>query len=110
MAWVRVCRLSELTEGGSSEFEVDGEEILLCRTGSDEVFAVQNLCTHDDGPLGAAELEGRTIECPRHGARFDVSTGAVLSMPAITPLATFPARIVDGWVEVAAGTGAGGTA
>ncbi len=103
--WTRVCRLTEIALGGSREAEIDGEELLLCRTGEDIVHAVQNVCTHDDGPLGEADLSGGVIECPRHGARFDVTTGAVLRMPAATPLRTYPARVADGWVEVATGDG-----
>ncbi len=68
-------------------------------------YAVEDRCTHDDGPLGEGVLEGGRLRCPRHGALFDVRTGAAVRMPAVTPVRTFPVR-VEGesvFVEVADG-------
>jgi len=73
--------------------------LLLCNVGG-VVYAVADACTHDRGPLGEGRLRGAAIECPRHGARFDVRDGSVLAPPAVRPLATFASRIVDGRVEV----------
>ena len=100
MTWTRVCPLAEIPVGATRPAEVAGESVLLCRVDAVSVHAIADVCTHDDGPLDQGELDGRVIECPRHGARFDVTTGAVLRMPAVTPLATFPARVADGWVEI----------
>jgi len=105
MVWTRVCRLDEIAVGATRPADVDGERVLVCRTGEAVVHAVEDACTHDDAPLDQAELDGCVIECPRHGARFDVTTGAVLRMPAVTPLLTFPVRVADGWVEIDAGGG-----
>jgi 3-phenylpropionate/trans-cinnamate dioxygenase ferredoxin subunit len=66
-----------------------------------QVYAVQNLCTHDNGPLGEGELFGYALECPRHGARFDVRTGAVLALPAVRPLRVFKTRLRGDTIEVA---------
>ena len=57
-----------------------------------EYFAVQDVCTHDNGPLGQGCLEGDEIECPRHGARFSIRTGAATLMPAVMPVRTFAVR------------------
>lgn len=103
MAWTRVCRLDDIPVGTTRPARVDGESLLLCRTGESAVHAVEDSCTHDDGPLDQGELDGCEIECPRHGARFDVTTGAVVRMPAVTPLLTYPARVADGWVEIETG-------
>ena len=65
-----------MTAGPSLVFNVDGT-----------FFAIDDVCTHDGGPLADGELTGCEIECPRHGARFDVRTGRPLSMPAIEPVA-----------------------
>jgi 3-phenylpropionate/trans-cinnamate dioxygenase ferredoxin subunit len=101
MSWLRACRLEDLPVGQSTTVDLAEEELLVCRTGEAEVFAVDDRCTHDDGPLGEGRLEGTTVECPRHGARFDVRTGAVLRLPAASPLETYPVRLSDdGWVEV----------
>ncbi len=100
MSWVRAVALRDLPVGRTLTFTLREEELLICRLSETEVCAVENVCSHDDEPLGEAKLTGAIIECPRHGARFDVTTGKVVRMPAATPLATFPARIREGWVEV----------
>jgi 3-phenylpropionate/trans-cinnamate dioxygenase ferredoxin subunit len=57
-------------------------------------YAVEDICTHDDGPLAEGELYGFEIECPRHGARFDIRDGRVLRMPAVIPIQWFPTQVV----------------
>jgi 3-phenylpropionate/trans-cinnamate dioxygenase ferredoxin subunit len=71
---------------------IGARDVLLCNVDG-AVFAVEDVCTHDGGALDAGELEGCRIMCPRHGAYFDVRTGAALTLPAILPLPTFPVRI-----------------
>ncbi len=93
-------RLEELAVGESRAVEADLEEILVCRVSSDGIHAVSDRCTHDDGPLGDGPLDGKVVTCPRHGAQFDVTTGAVLKMPAPMGLETYRVRVTDGWVEV----------
>jgi 3-phenylpropionate/trans-cinnamate dioxygenase ferredoxin component len=100
MAWTRVCPLEAIPPGTTLALDVGAERLLLCRVDATRVFTVGDVCTHDDGPLDQAELDGCAIECPRHGARFDVSSGAVLGPPAITPLPTRPTRVAGGWVEI----------
>jgi 3-phenylpropionate/trans-cinnamate dioxygenase ferredoxin subunit len=82
---------SEVVEGEARVFEADGIRIAVCKVDS-KFYAVEDRCTHDDGPLGEGSLEGYAIECPRHGARFDVRDGSVLRMPAAFPVRTFPVR------------------
>ena len=65
-----------------------------------QLFAIGDICTHDDGPLGDGDLEDHNIVCPRHGAEFDVRTGKVTSMPAVVDIPAYPVRVVDGMVEV----------
>ncbi len=100
MGWHRVFRLEDLPVGASRAVEADLEEILVCRVSAEGIHAVSDRCTHDDGPLGEGPLDGKVVTCPRHGAQFDVTTGAVLKMPAPVGLATYRVRITDGWVEV----------
>jgi len=88
---------SELAEGQARVFEADGIRIALCKVES-KIYAVEDLCTHDDGPLGEGSLDGYAIECPRHGARFDVRDGSVLRMPAAFPVRTFPVHEKDGQI------------
>jgi 3-phenylpropionate/trans-cinnamate dioxygenase ferredoxin subunit len=56
-------------------------------------YAIADVCSHDDGPVAEGELEGYEIECPRHGARFDVRSGKVLSFPAIVDIPAYPVKI-----------------
>jgi 3-phenylpropionate/trans-cinnamate dioxygenase ferredoxin subunit len=94
-----VARVSEIPEGEARVYEVGLESIALCNVGG-KIYAIENVCTHDDGPLGEGVLDGCLIECPRHGARFDVSTGGAVRMPAATPVRTFAVRIEGGDVYV----------
>jgi 3-phenylpropionate/trans-cinnamate dioxygenase ferredoxin subunit len=86
-------------EGRAIVYQVEDLRIALCRVGS-EIYAVEDLCTHDDGPLGDGRLDGHAIECPRHGARFDVRDGRVLRMPAAVGVRTFPVHEEGGQVYV----------
>ena len=89
-----VARIDELAEGATKRVVVDGTEVLLC-TVDGKVYAIEDVCTHDGGELDQGELEECRIVCPRHGATFDVRTGAALTLPAILPVATYKVR-VDG--------------
>lgn len=71
---------------------VDGNGLLLCNVDG-SIYAVEDVCTHDGGPLDQGELEGCRIVCPRHGAVFDVRTGEVLALPAVIPLPTYAVRV-----------------
>jgi 3-phenylpropionate/trans-cinnamate dioxygenase ferredoxin subunit len=101
MAFVKAAKVSEIPQGKVKIVEVRDEDIALCNVGG-MIYAVANVCTHDDGPLGAGTLDGHQIECPRHGARFDVRTGDVTSLPAIVPVPTFAVKVEgeDVWVDV----------
>jgi len=97
--WVLIASSDAIPEGQARTFDAEGVLVALARV-QGQLFAVQDRCSHDDGPLGAGCLSGYGIQCPRHGARFDVRTGEVLSMPAIVPIGTFAVRETDGRVEV----------
>ena len=65
------------------------------------LYAIEDICTHDGGPLVEGELDGYEIECPRHGARFDIRTGRALRMPAFEPIETYEVRIEGDEILVA---------
>jgi 3-phenylpropionate/trans-cinnamate dioxygenase ferredoxin subunit len=65
-----------------------------------KIFAIADVCTHDDGPLGDGEVNDHIIKCPRHGATFDIKTGKVLSYPAIIDIPVYPVKIVDGEIQI----------
>jgi 3-phenylpropionate/trans-cinnamate dioxygenase ferredoxin subunit len=87
-----VAKVSDVPPGAAKKVEVDGVEVLLCNVDG-KLYAVEDVCTHDGGPLDQGELQGRRIMCPRHGALFDVTTGAALTLPAVVPLQTYDARV-----------------
>jgi 3-phenylpropionate/trans-cinnamate dioxygenase ferredoxin component len=97
--FVPVAKASEIPAGEARTFDV-GHLSLAIANVDGKFHAIDNLCTHDDGPLGDGVLEGTAIECPRHGARFDVRTGAVLSMPAAFPVKSYPTRVEGDQVMV----------
>ena len=88
----RLCPLSDLPEGAARVFEIDGTSLAAARSAT-KVFVVENRCSHDDGPLGEGRMLDGQIECPRHGARFDLATGRATRMPAVAPIETFAATI-----------------
>jgi 3-phenylpropionate/trans-cinnamate dioxygenase ferredoxin subunit len=102
--WVAVLEVEDVEPGKVAVVEVDGKRLAVCRTaepcGDGEWFVIADVCTHDGGALDQGELIGCEIECPRHGARFDVTTGKVKRLPAVRPVKSYPSRVVDGRVEV----------
>jgi 3-phenylpropionate/trans-cinnamate dioxygenase ferredoxin subunit len=96
---LEVAHLDEIPEGKVKVVVVDGRQIALCNYAG-RIFAIDDVCTHDRGPLDQGELIGKEIECPRHGARFDVTTGQATRLPAIRPVRTYPVRVVDGKVSL----------
>lgn len=101
--FVKVAKVSDVPTGQVKVFDAGGKRVCLCNVDG-QFYAVADLCTHDDGPLGEGELMGDQIECPRHGARFDVKTGKVLCLPAVVPIPTYPVEVrgEDVWVGVPA--------
>lgn len=79
--FIRVASLKEISDPGSLLVEVDDRLIVVFRV-SNEFYALDDVCTHDGGPLSDGEMDDHWIACPRHGAKFDIRTGAALTMPA----------------------------
>ena len=92
MARHRVAKVSEIPPGSTRRVVVDSVEILLCNVDG-KIYAIEDVCTHDGGPLDQGELEGERVVCPRHGATFDVRTGDALTLPAVIPLQTFEVSV-----------------
>ena len=93
MAWKLGDDEKDVPVGTAKVVEAGGKRIALCNTGEAGFHAIDDLCTHDGGSLDQGELEGNKIECPRHGARFDVITGRALTLPAVRPVKTYPTRV-----------------
>ena len=102
MAEVDVCRLTELTPGTVTIVAVSPTLSVGVYNCGGELYAIEDQCTHDEGPLceGEFDCEERVAICPRHGARFDITTGRALTLPAYIDVATFPVRVRDDGVVV----------
>jgi 3-phenylpropionate/trans-cinnamate dioxygenase ferredoxin subunit len=98
--FVKVAKTSDLPPGERIVVEVDDLYIAVFNVGG-EFYAIEDVCTHDDGPLAEGELDGYEIECPRHGARFDIRTGKVLSFPAVVDVPWFEVKVEGDDVLVA---------
>lgn len=95
----RVAKLSELTPGGRLSVVVEDQMVLLIRQG-DEIVGIEDVCSHDGQPLTQGAVIEGSIVCPRHGAKFDLRTGAALCMPATEGVATFAVKIENGEIFV----------
>ena len=94
MTSARVASTSDIPPGEVRVFEAAGRSLCVANVGG-EFYAIDNLCTHDGGPLGEGSLWDAQVECPRHGARFDLKTGRPTILPAVLPVKTYKVQ-VDG--------------
>ena len=97
--YVQIMAKADISNGERVFVEVDGLEIVVFNI-ADEIFAIGDICTHDDGPLGDGETNGYEIACPRHGARFDIKSGKALTLPAIEDIPAYPVQIRDDFIEI----------
>lgn len=97
--WIDVAAVGEIGEGGVKLVDVGGDEVAVFNIAGD-YYALADVCTHDGGTLADGTVEGHEIECPRHGARFDIRTGKVTAPPAYEAVQTYPVRINDCRVQV----------
>ena len=97
--WQAVCGEQQLAEG---EFQIHwaGDTAIAVYRTSEGWFAVEDVCTHDGAELAGGAIQGGVVECPRHGARFDLRTGAALCAPAYEPIHVFPLKLDAGVVYV----------
>ena len=98
--FVPIAREADVPAGEVRVIEAESRSLCVGHTSDGTWGAIDNVCTHDGGVLGEGELDGCLVECPRHGARFDLLTGEVKALPAVFPVNAYPVRVVDGRVEV----------
>ncbi len=93
--FISVARVTELADPGKMLVEVEDRLIVLVRVGG-KFYALDDICTHDGGPLsdGAVDATACTIACPRHGAKFDLRSGAAVTMPATQATGAHEVRVV----------------
>ncbi len=99
--FVHVAQTSDLPDPGQMLAEVDDRIVVLMKVGG-EFFCLDDVCTHDGGPLSDGRLDDHTIACPRHGAKFDIRSGKALTMPATQDTACHEVQIRgdEVWVRI----------
>jgi 3-phenylpropionate/trans-cinnamate dioxygenase ferredoxin subunit len=99
LEFIPVGTVVEIKEGERLFVEIDEKPIVILNIAG-QYYAIADVCSHDDGPVGEGNLEGFEIICPRHGARFDVRTGRVLALPAFVDISAYPIRVVGDQIEI----------
>ena len=99
LEYIEIAPASELPNGERLFVELGDKPIVIFNIAG-QFFAIGDICTHDDGPLGDGVIEGRNIICPRHGAEFDVQTGMAMAMPAVVDIPAYPVQVRDGTIFV----------
>ncbi len=97
--WINVAPAADIAPGAWRTVDVDDVAVAVINLGG-KFYAIEDMCTHDGGELTGGHIEGCEIVCPRHGARFDITTGDVTAPPAYEPIETFPVRVEGGMVQV----------
>ena len=99
---IDVCHIAELGEGETRIVEVEGRKVGVFHCAGGELFAIEDRCSHDDGPLAEGEFDAAacTVECPRHGSLFDLRSGRPRTLPAYQPVETFEVLVEDGIVKL----------
>ncbi len=97
--YIDIAPSDQLSDGERLFVEISGKSIVLLSLAG-KLFAIGDVCSHDNGPVGDGEIEDSEIICPRHGARFDLRTGKATSLPALVDIPAYPVRIVNGMIQI----------
>ena len=97
--FVEIAPASELPNGERLFVELGDKPIVIFNIAG-QYFAIGDVCSHDDGPLGDGTIEGYNVVCPRHGGEFDVRTGKVMQMPAVVDIPAYPVIVRDGTIFI----------
>lgn len=99
MAFQFLTNVSDLPPGTGKLYNVEGHRVALFNLNG-EFYAIDDICTHEEASLSDGAIDGETVECPWHGALFNIKSGAALTMPAVTPVRTYAVRIDEARVLV----------
>jgi 3-phenylpropionate/trans-cinnamate dioxygenase ferredoxin subunit len=97
--YIKILPADQLPQGERIFIEVEGRSIVIFNLAG-KLFAIGDICSHDNGPVGDGEIEETEIICPRHGARFDIRTGKATCLPAVVDIPAYPVRVVEGMIEI----------
>jgi nitrite reductase/ring-hydroxylating ferredoxin subunit len=96
----KVATVEEVVPGEVRQYQVEDRPVALCNVDG-EFHAFEDICTHQFAYLSEGEFTGREVKCPLHGAKFDVTTGKALSLPAVKAVPTHEVKVEDGHIYVA---------
>jgi 3-phenylpropionate/trans-cinnamate dioxygenase ferredoxin component len=99
LEFVEIAKTSELPPGERLFVELGSKPIVLFNIAG-TLFAIGDVCTHDNGPLGDGEVDGHEVICPRHGARFDIRSGKTMGLPAVVDIPAYPVRVREEKIEI----------
>ena len=97
--FVEIAPATELPNGERLFVDV-GERPLVIFNIAGQFFAIGDVCSHDDGPVGDGDIEGDNIVCPRHGGEFEIKSGKAVQMPAVVDIPAYAVKVVDGMIQV----------
>lgn len=97
--FVNIAPATDLPNGERLFVEIDDRPVVIFNIAG-QLYAIGDVCSHDDGPVGDGSIEGNEVICPRHGARFDIRTGKAVALPAVIDIPAYPVRVVDGNIEL----------
>jgi 3-phenylpropionate/trans-cinnamate dioxygenase ferredoxin subunit len=95
-----VAALDDIKPGELKRVDPNGVPVCLARLLSGEVYAMSDICSHEEIELSDGDLDGREVECPAHGSRFSVDDGSVSGVPAVFPVPVYPVRVDDDQIYV----------
>ena len=97
--FIEIALASELPAGERLFVTIEDKSIVVFNIAGN-LYAIADLCSHDNGPLGDGDVEGDEVICPRHGARFDIRTGKPIGLPAVVDIPAYPVRVREGMIEI----------
>jgi 3-phenylpropionate/trans-cinnamate dioxygenase ferredoxin subunit len=97
--YIEIVPADQLPEGERIFIEVEGRSIVIFNLAG-KLFAIGDVCSHDNGPVGDGEIEENEIICPRHGGRFDIRTGKATSLPPVVDIPSYPVRVAERMIEI----------
>ena len=97
LEYIEIAPVDQIPDGERLFIELGGKSIVLFNLAG-KLFAIGDICSHDNGPVGDGEIEENEIICPRHGARFVIRTGKTTSLPALVDIPAYPVRVEAGMV------------
>lgn len=98
--FITVAKTNEIQPGQREVFGIGRKWIAVFNVDG-TYYAIEDVCTHDDGPLAEGELSGCVIACPRHGATFDIRDGRVLTAPALVDVPVYEVRVEGDEIQLA---------